>query len=127
MTPAAVAFVALGAAIGAPVRFLVDRAVQTWHDSGFPWGTMTVNVFGSMLFGLLTGGLLTGVFSESVGALIGTGFCGTLTTYSTFGYETIRLFEDGSRFYAISNVAVTLFAGLGAAFLGWAIAQALWS
>ncbi|MGH3341811.1 MAG: fluoride efflux transporter CrcB [Carbonactinosporaceae bacterium] len=126
MTLAAVALVALGAAVGAPVRFLVDRAVQARHDSGFPWGTMAVNVAGSLLLGVLAGGLAAGALSAGVGTLIGVGFCGTLTTYSTFGYETVRLFEDGSRFYAISNAAMTLFAGLGAAFFGWAIAQALW-
>jgi CrcB protein len=57
--------------------------------------------------------------------VVGPGFCGALTTYSTFGYETLRLAEDGSRFLAAANVALNLLAGLGAAFIGVAIAVSL--
>lgn len=117
--------VALGAAVGAPLRFLIDRVVQTWHDSAFPFGTLTANVVGSLLLGYLAGALVGGAMANPVAVAVGIGLCGTLTTYSTFGYETVRLYEDGSRFYAVGNVAVTLFAGLGAAFFGWAIAQAV--
>jgi fluoride exporter len=120
-----VLLVAVGAAVGAPLRFLIDRAVQTWHDSTFPFGTLMVNIAGSLLLGFLTGGFVAGALPDPVGLAIGTGLCGTLTTYSTFGYETVRLYEDGSRFYAFGNAALTLFAGLGAVFFGWAIAQAI--
>jgi CrcB protein len=57
--------------------------------------------------------------------VLGPGFCGGLTTYSTFGYETLRLAEDGSSFLAGVNIAISLLAGLGAAFIGFAIAAAL--
>jgi fluoride exporter len=112
--------VALGAAIGAPLRYLVDRAVQSKHESAFPWGTLTVNVIGSLLLGFLTG--LPA--SHAVSALLGTGFCGALTTYSTFSYETLRLAQDGRRWHAAANVAVSIFAGLGAAYLGIVVAAA---
>lgn len=118
--------VALGAALGAPLRYLTDRAVQARHDSVFPWGTWTVNVVGSFLLGLLAAGATAGGVSDGVMAAAGVGFCGALTTYSTFGYETVRLAEDGSWFYAGANVVASLVAGLGAAFFGVMIAQALW-
>lgn len=121
-----VLLVAVGAAVGAPLRYLTDRAIQGRHDSLFPWGTWSVNVAGSFLLGLLAAGLTAGGVSGQVMALAGVGFCGALTTYSTFGYETVRLVEDGAYFYAAVNVAASVVAGLGAAFCGVAVAEAIW-
>lgn len=114
--------IALGAAIGAPARYLADRAVQARHDSVFPWGTFAVNTAGSFLLG----GLATTALAAPapVMALLGTGLCGALTTYSTFGYETLRLLQERARIYAVFNVAASIVAGLGAAYLGTAVAQA---
>jgi fluoride exporter len=117
--------VAVGAAVGAPLRYLVDRAVQARHDSLFPWGTFAVNVGGSLLLGFLVGGA-TAVPGDLM-TLLGAGLCGTLTTYSTFGFETIRLVEDRAGFYALANVVASIVAGLGAAFVGIAIAEAIWA
>jgi CrcB protein len=118
-----VLLVALGAALGAPLRYLVDRAVQARHDSLFPWGTFAVNVTGSGLLGGLaaTAAHLPG----PVLALAGTGLCGALTTYSTFGYETVRLLQDRARLYAVFNAAASVVAGLGAAALGAGLVQAV--
>lgn len=116
-----VLLVALGAAIGAPLRYLTDRTLQARHDSVFPWGTLTVNVVGSLILGFITG-LPVG---HALAALVGTGFCGALTTYSTFSYETLRLAQDGARFYAVVNVAGSIVAGLGAAYGGLLLAQVL--
>jgi CrcB protein len=116
-------WVALGAAVGAPGRYLTDRWVQSWHDSVFPWGTLAVNVVASFLLGAVTG--VSSALSPTVALVLGTGFCGALSTYSTFGYETLRLLETGARFYAVANVAVALVAGLGAAALGWTAGAAL--
>ncbi|WP_433561018.1 fluoride efflux transporter CrcB [Nocardia sp. CA-151230] len=113
--------VILGAMAGAPARYLTDRAIQTRHDSVFPWGTLTVNLTGCLILGSLTGAAV----SSPTYALVGTGFCGALTTYSTFGYETIRLAEQRSYLYATLNVAVSIIAGLGAALLGYTTAHAL--
>jgi CrcB protein len=112
--------VTVGAAVGAPLRYLTDRAIQGRHDSVFPWGTLAVNVIGSLLLGFLVG-LPTG---PAVTALVGTGFCGALTTYSTFSYETLRLAQDGARLYAAANIVASVGAGLGAAYCGLLIAQA---
>ncbi|NLU79837.1 fluoride efflux transporter CrcB [Micromonospora sp. HNM0581] len=121
-----VLLVALGAAVGAPLRYLIDRAVQARHGSVFPWGTLTVNVTGSLVLGILIGGAAVGGIPDPLVALLGVGLCGALTTYSTFGYETIRLFEDGAHFPALVNAGLSVVAALGAAFVGVAIAEALW-
>ena len=117
-------FVCLGAAFGAPARYLTDRTIQARHDTVVPWGTMTVNVVGSMILGLLAGLAGTHHLPDAVTLALGTGFCGALTTYSTFGYETFRLFESGARLYAALNVGISLMAGLGAALIGLAIGAA---
>ncbi|GGO56964.1 hypothetical protein GCM10012287_51770 [Streptomyces daqingensis] len=117
--------VAVGGAVGAPLRYLTDRAVQIRHDSLFPWGTFTVNVAGSLLMGLLTGAAVSGAAGPQVTALLGTGLCGALTTYSTFSYETLRLAEKGRGLQAAANVAGSLAAGLAAVFLGLALGRGL--
>ncbi|MFF3447909.1 fluoride efflux transporter CrcB [Streptomyces sp. NPDC002667] len=119
--------VIIGAALGAPLRYLTDRAVQLKHDTVFPWGTLVVNVTGCLILGLLTGAASAGQVSGHLQLLIGTGLCGALTTYSTFSYETLRLTGTGAAFYAAANVIVSVTAGLGAAFAGVAFAQALWT
>ncbi|MER7845347.1 fluoride efflux transporter CrcB [Kitasatospora sp. NPDC096077] len=118
--------VVAGAVVGAPLRYLTDRAVQSRHDSVFPWGTFTVNVFGCLVLGLLTGAVVAGAASSHVQLLVGTGFCGALTTYSTFSYETLRLAESGAGRYALANVAGSLAAGLVAVYAGAELASALW-
>lgn len=112
--------VAAGAAIGAPLRYLIDRTVQARHDSVFPWGTFTVNVTGSLILGFLAGLPAPGM----VMALAGSGFCGALTTYSTFGYETLRLTQDGARPLAALNAVGSVIAGLGAGYTGLVLARA---
>ncbi|MGK5632542.1 fluoride efflux transporter CrcB [Streptomyces sp. URMC 123] len=114
--------VAVGAAIGAPLRYLTDRWVQARVDSPFPWGTFTVNAAGSLVLGALTGA--AGAASPSLRLFLGTGLCGALTTYSTFGYETLRLAERGHRLTAVANVVATVLIGLGAVALGSAAARA---
>jgi fluoride exporter len=115
-----VLLVALGAVLGAPARYLTDRAVQARLDSAFPWGTFVVNVTGSALLGFLAA--LPG--HGSLGVFTGTAFCGAFTTYSTFSYETFRLAEDRAYLIAALNVGVSIIAALGAAYFGMAIAQA---
>jgi CrcB protein len=116
-----------GAAVGAPLRYLTDRAVQKRHDTLFPWGTFTVNVVGSLVLGLVAGATTASAVPHEVQLLAGTGFCGALTTYSTFSYETLRLLEQNAKFYAATNLLTTITTGLGAVLLGAALSQALWS
>lgn len=105
----------VGAAVGAPLRYLADRAVQSWHVTRFPFGTLAVNVVGSFALGCVAGA------SPNLVALLGTGLCGALTTYSTFSFETVRLAEDGEHWQAFANVATSIAAGVAAAALGYAL------
>ncbi|WP_433167687.1 fluoride efflux transporter CrcB [Kribbella sp. CA-247076] len=114
-----VLLVALGAAVGAPLRFLVDKhLVGRWLPTSnastpLPWGTFTVNILGSFVLGLLTG-----VTDRTTTVLVGVGFCGAFTTYSTFAAETTALAAAGRRGKAVLNVVLNLGAGLVAAVLG---------
>jgi fluoride exporter len=114
-----VLLVLLGGAVGAPARYLTDLAFQRLHETVFPWGTWTVNVVGSFVLGLVAA---TG--PDWVVTLVGTGFCGALTTFSAFGYETVRLHEEGESAAAVAHVAGTLAASLAAAVLGWWLGSA---
>jgi fluoride exporter len=109
--------VALGGALGAPLRYLVDRGVQARCGPAFPWGTLTVNVAGSLVLGLVAG------FSGAAYSLLGAGFCGALTTYSAFSHETLRLLEEGSGWPALANVVATVLIGLAAIGLGLALSR----
>jgi CrcB protein len=112
--------VVLGALVGAPLRYLTDRLVQSRHDSLFPWGTVTVNVAGCLVLGALAAAGTGPLY-----VLLGIGFCGALTTYSTFSYETVRLAQERAYFYAVANVLVSVVGGVGAALLGYTVARAL--
>ena len=107
--------VALGAAVGAAARWLVDRSVQSRHTSVFPWGTFVVNVVGSLLLGVLLGARS----APDLVLVLGTGFCGGFTTFSTFSFETVVLTGEGRAAVARGYVLASLAAGLGAAYLGW--------
>lgn len=120
-----VALVLLGGAVGAPLRYLTDLLVASRHDSVFPWGTFTVNVLGSLILGA-TAGVVSSVDGPGwVLTLVGTGFCGALTTFSTFSFETVRLVQEGSLLEAGLNSAASLLAGLLACAGGWWLLTAL--
>lgn len=120
-----VLLVLLGGAVGAPARYLTDRAVQRRADIVFPWGTLCVNVIGSLVLGVVAAAAYAGSAPEWVLTLVGTGFCGALTTFSTFGYETVRLLEDGARGKALANAVVSLVVGMLACAAGWWAVSAL--
>jgi fluoride exporter len=114
-----------GGAIGAPLRYVTDLLVQSRHDSVFPWGTFVVNVVGSLVLGIVLGAASVGTLSADTLSLVATGICGALTTFSTFGFETVRLIEEGSTATAAANALGSLAAGLAAGSLGWFIVTAL--
>jgi CrcB protein len=120
-----VVLVLVGGAVGAPLRYLTDLFVQARHDSVLPWGTLTVNVTGSLVLGGLASAVANAGAPAWLLTLAGTGFCGALTTFSTFGFETVRLLEDGSWFEALTNMAVSLTVGMAAVAAAWALVQAV--
>lgn len=115
--------VAVGAALGAPVRFLVDLVLRGVLGAAFPWGTLVVNAAGSLLLGVLLGLPL----SPQAMAVWGTGFCGALTTYSTFALETVQLAHGGAGRRAVVYVLVSLALGIASAWAGLAVSIAVMS
>ncbi|MDE9364210.1 fluoride efflux transporter CrcB [Luteipulveratus sp. YIM 133132] len=106
--------VALGGCAGAPARYLIDGWVRGLRASPMPYGTLTVNLLGSFVLGAAAAGL-----DGSAYAFVGTGFCGALTTFSTFSFETWRLAEGGRLTTALLNLGVSVVGGVLAAALGW--------
>jgi fluoride exporter len=113
------AWVVLGALAGAPLRLFADRVAAARRGPGSVVGILAVNVLGSAVLGVLLGA--HGV-PPAVVALVGTGFCGTLTTFSTFGYDVVRLVEERAVGRALAYLAATLVLGLGAAAAGYVLA-----
>jgi fluoride exporter len=116
-----VLMVILGAALGAPARYVTDWVIQGRHGSVFPWGTFTVNVSGSAMLGFLVALAAPG----AAGTVAGIAFCGAFTTYSMFSFETVRLAGERAYLLAALNVVVSIGAALGAAYAGLAVAQAI--
>lgn len=114
--------VALGGALGAPTRYLVDRAVTRRRGAGFPWGTLVINVAGSLLLGVLAALAIEGHLSSLSFAAAGAGFCGAFTTFSTFTWEALATAEEGLPLRALGYVGLSLALGLGAAAIGYLLA-----
>ena len=89
--------VILAGALGAPLRYLVDSRIQSARRRAFPLGTLVVNVSGSLVLGVVTGLALYHGLPRVPKAVLGAGFCGAYTTFSTHAFETVRLAEDGAR------------------------------
>ena len=112
--------VALGAAVGAPLRYLVNHAVRERLGGTPVAGTLVVNVVGSFVLGLLVGlGTEGWPF-----VLVGVGFCGAFTTFSTLAVELWDAMSDDRYPHAATNVVLSLSLGLGAAWAGWALNSA---
>jgi fluoride exporter len=120
-----VALVLIGGAVGAPLRYLADLLMQSRRGGLMPWGTLTVNVIGSLLLGAVASAVTNAGAPVWLLTLAGTGFCGALTTFSTFGFETFRLLEDGSWAEALLNVALSVAAGVAAVYAGWGLVALL--
>jgi len=117
-----IAGLAVAGALGAPARYLVDRFVQERTDGQLPVGTLVVNVTGSFVLGFIVGFALYHSFADTPRAILGTGFCGAYTTFSTFAYETVRLTEERDFGAAVQNVGASVLLPALAAAAGLALA-----
>ena len=113
--------VAVFGALGAVARFRVDSAVSTRVASDFPLGTLVVNLTGSFALGVLVGAAV----SHRVAFLLGTGFMGGYTTFSTWMVESVRLGEVGNVAALLGNLGFSMLAGFGVAAAGFYLGQAL--
>lgn len=106
---------AAGGAFGAAVRYLVGIFSSAVWSSSFPWGILAVNSMGSFLMGAACACQI----SASASAFLMQGFCGALTTFSTFSLDNFRLFREGKAGKAAANIFMNLALGIGAAALGF--------
>ncbi len=113
-------WISLGAIVGANTRYLVNRVMAQWLGPAFPYGTMVVNVVGCVAIGVIatmvTGRLIDR--PEVVRLVMIVGFLGSLTTFSSFAYETHSLLNDGAWIRALVNILLSVLAGLAGVRLG---------
>ncbi len=120
-----VLWIALGGSLGAVGRYGIGEWATRRLSDQLPWGTLIVNVLGSVLLGLLLGLAAQGVVERPTRAALGTGFLGAFTTFSTFSNETVLLVQEGKVAGALANVTLNLVVGLLGAVLGLWLAQRL--
>lgn len=123
-----VLLVFLGSGFGGSVRYLLGGWVQKVLGGNFPYGTLAINAMGSFLIGIIMHlGIHTDAISPQTRLALTTGVLGGFTTYSTFNYETVSLFQRGAALLGVLNVFITVFTCLGVGALGlwvarWAVA-----
>ena len=117
--------VTMAGAAGAAARYVVDAAAAGTWSRRFPMGTLLVNVVGSATAGVLAGLVARHGVGDTARVVLGTGFLGAFTTFSTFAVDTVRLTGDGRSGAAALNVTVTLLLTVGLAGAGYAVAVAL--
>ncbi|GAB4170505.1 MAG: fluoride efflux transporter CrcB [Calditrichia bacterium] len=118
--------IALGGAFGALCRYYISGIFYRWLPGDFPIGTLMVNVIGSFLLAFLMT-LFSDklIISPSVKSLLSIGFLGAFTTFSTFSYETLRLFQRGEFWLVASNIILNVALTLIFAWLGFVLAKQL--
>jgi len=121
--PMLIAGIAVAGAIGALARYLVDAVVIRREAGGLPAATLAINVTGSFVLGVLTGLALYHSLPSAPKIVLGTGFCGAYTTFSTFTYEVVRLAEDRQHRAAALTLGLSVVAPALVAALGLALAS----
>lgn len=120
--------VALGGALGASARYGAGLAALRLFGPGFPAGTLTVNIAGSLAMGLFAGYLaLRHAETEGLRLFIATGFLGGFTTFSAFSLDAVALWERGDTLLSAIYVLASVTASILALFTGIILARAVWS
>jgi len=122
--------VAAGGALGAVGRYHLGRAVThvLGPNTGFPWGTLSANIVGSLAMGLLVAWLTrygagAPLAEKQAGLLLGVGLLGGFTTFSAFSLELVLMIQRGSLALALTYAAISVLAGVGALYLGLSFAR----
>ena len=110
--------VAVAGAVGAPARFVIERMIRARWPTDWPWGTFLVNVSGSLALGLVVGFVLAQGVDANVRTVVGTGFLGAYTTFSTYAYETVRVGTVPRRGLAVAYAFGSVLASVVAAMIG---------
>ena len=119
-------YIAFGSALGGVARYLLGGLIQRASESTFPLGTLTINVTGSFLLGLLYRyAVESAAMTPEVRAMLTIGLCGGYTTFSTFSYETVRLLEDGEYARALTYVGLSVVLSVSGTILGIAAGREL--
>ena len=117
--------VGAGSFIGGAIRYLLSTFMKNVCGSGFPWGTLSVNLLGCFLFGIIFA-----IFSKNNSTgntlylLLTTGICGGFTTFSTFANESVQMLQQGNTWGFVGYVATSVVAGLALIALGYGVARA---
>lgn len=117
-----VAAMLIAGALGALARFVVDGSVKRWRSTTFPFATVGINLSGSFLLGVLAGLVIYHAIPAEVQTVVGTGFCGGFTTFSTASFESVRLAQQRRSLMFVVNVAGTLVGSVAACALGLVLA-----
>ena len=118
MSPLLFAAVSVSGGIGATLRFVLDGVIRSLTHSAAPWGTISINISGSFLLGILTSLAAGSILPEQWLAIFGAGFLGGYTTFSTASVETVRLVMAGESRASVLSGAGTLIGSVSAAGLG---------
>jgi len=123
---AQVLIVGLGGFVGAVLRYGLSGLVHRYTSSGFPFGTLLVNVVGCLAIGAVMSLVeCRQLFAPNTRLFLTIGLLGSLTTFSTLGYETFELLRDKELYLALSNVGMNFFVGMAAVMAGWVAAKAI--
>jgi CrcB protein len=121
-----VLLIGIGSFIGGVCRYYSQQIISKFFPSPLPYGTLSVNIIGCLLIGIIYGLSERGnLLSPEWRLFLTTGFCGGFTTFSTFSYESIALIQDGEFFYLSLYIALSVILGLASTYLGMLVVKSI--
>ncbi|HEY9676882.1 MAG TPA: fluoride efflux transporter CrcB [Drouetiella sp.] len=120
-----IASVFIGGSIGSVLRYLSGFYLSNWFGTTFPWGTLFVNIVGSFVLGFVMSFAINkpNALDSTTRLILTTGFCGGFTTFSSFAWETLSLYQKGDATLAIANLSSNLVFGFLACFIGYVLGR----